>query len=85
MDYQRLRAALGNTIRAERYRRGYRSQEAFAYAVGIHPGYAGAVERGERNVSLENLLRISEALEMPLSELIRQAEELAASEGGSRG
>lgn len=81
MEYETLKRDLGNTIRAERYRRGYRSQEGFAYAAGIHPGYEGAVERGERNVSLENLLRISGALEIPLSELIRKAEQLSGTEG----
>lgn len=80
MDYETLQRALGNTIRAERYRRGYRSQEAFAYAARLHPNYAGAVERGERNISLQNLLRIAGALHMPLSDLISEAEELAASE-----
>lgn len=83
MDYETLRGALGNTIRAERYRRGYRSQEAFAYAAGIHPNYIGAVERGERNISLENLARIADALGMQLSELIGQAEQLAGTEGRS--
>lgn len=82
MDYEALRGALGNTIRAERYRRGYRSQEGFAYAAGLHPNYMGAVERGERNVSLQNLLLIAGALEMPLSRLIAEAEELAGSQQG---
>jgi transcriptional regulator with XRE-family HTH domain len=34
----------------------------------------GAVERGERNVSLRNLVRISNALKIPLSRLITEAE-----------
>lgn len=82
MDYDALRKSLGNTIRSERYRRGYRSQERLAYAAGLHPNYIGAVERGELNISLQNLLRIADALGMPLSRLIAEAEELAASEVG---
>lgn len=73
---------MGHVIRSERYRRGYRSQEALAYAAGLHPAYVGAIERGERNVSLRNLLRIANSLGMSLSRLIADAEELAASRGG---
>lgn len=52
------------------------------YRAELHPNYVGAVERGERNVSLQNLLRIAGALEMPLSKLIERTEELAESEEG---
>lgn len=45
---------------------------------GLHPNYIGAVERGEPNISLRNLLRIADALEMPLSQLIQEAEELVS-------
>ena len=34
----------------------------------------GDIERGERNVSLRNLLRIADALEIPLSQLLAEAE-----------
>ncbi len=78
MDYDALRISLGRVIRSERYRRGYRSQEAFAEAAGMHKNYVGAIERGERNVSLQALVRIAAALDMPLSRLIGEAEELAA-------
>ena len=84
MDYDALRASLGDVIRSERYRKGFRSQEALAYASGLHPAYVGAIERGERNVSLRNLLRIATSLGMPLSGLIADAEELATSRGENR-
>jgi transcriptional regulator with XRE-family HTH domain len=73
MDPRRLQVSLGHVIRAARADLGY-SQESFAYAVGIHRTYMGAVERGERNVSLRNLVRISNALRIPLSRLIAEAE-----------
>ena len=38
------------------------SQESFALKVGIHRTYIGGIERGERNITLINILRISEAL-----------------------
>ena len=40
----------------------------------------GAIERGERNVSLHILVRMANALDMPLSRLISEAEELSAPE-----
>ena len=46
------------------------SQEAFADLCGLDRTYIGGVERGERNVSIVNLLRISNALDMSLSELL---------------
>lgn len=38
------------------------SQEALAHACGIHRTYLGAVERSERNVSIDNIARIAESL-----------------------
>ncbi len=74
MDPRELQLSLGRVIRAARADLGY-SQESFAFAVGIHRTYMGAVERGERNISLRNLVRIANALKMPLSRLIAEAEE----------
>lgn len=50
------------------------SQERLAALAGIHRNYAGAVERGERNIALVNMERIAKALKMPLSQLIATAE-----------
>jgi transcriptional regulator with XRE-family HTH domain len=40
------------------------SQEAFADRMGYHRTYWGAVERGERNLTLRSLERIAEKLEI---------------------
>ncbi len=73
MDYQELQVSLGRAIRGLRSRRRY-SQESFADAVGLHRTYIGGIERGERNVSLRNLARIADTLEIPLSQLLAMAE-----------
>jgi transcriptional regulator with XRE-family HTH domain len=73
MDYSELQVSLGRAIRDLRARRGY-SQESFADAVGLHRTYIGGIERGERNVSLRNLARIANTLEMPLSRLFANTE-----------
>jgi transcriptional regulator with XRE-family HTH domain len=80
MPVLQLQAALGIVIRTHRTNSGY-SQESFAEKVGLHRTYIGAVERGERNVSLQNLVRIAEALRLPLSELIAEAEQMSKREG----
>jgi len=56
------------------------SQEAFADRVGLHRNYYSSVERGERNVSLKNLVVIAKGLEIPLSRLIAEAERKARRE-----
>jgi transcriptional regulator with XRE-family HTH domain len=54
----------GNRVRALRERIGI-SQETLAARAGIHRTYIGGVERGERNISLKNIIRIAEALGVP--------------------
>ena len=71
-----LQRALGERIRELRKKAGY-SQEAFADAAGVHRTYMGTLERGEANVSLGNLNKISTALGITLSELFRTVEKRA--------
>lgn len=65
--------SLGKAIRALRTEMGL-SQEAFADAVGIDRSYLGGIERGEHNLAIMNLLKISETLEIPASQLLQIAE-----------
>lgn len=51
----------GDRVRALRERTGL-SQEALAAKAGIHRTYMGGVERGERNLSLKNIVRLAAAL-----------------------
>lgn len=38
------------------------SQEQLAHAAGLDRSYVGQVERGERNVTLDNIHRLAEAI-----------------------
>ncbi len=73
MNPLEMQVTLGQVVRAKRSQLGY-SQEAFADKVGLHRTYIGSFERGERNLSLQNLVRIANALDLPLSSLLTEAE-----------
>ena len=64
--------SLGRVIRELRTEMGY-SQESFADEVGIDRSYIGGIERGEHNLALVNILKISKALKMPSSKLLEKA------------
>lgn len=40
------------------------SQEAFAEVLGVHRTYMGALERGERNISLRSVEKIADRLKI---------------------
>ena len=64
--------ALGRTIREERKRLGV-SQEDFAELCELHRTYVGQLERGEKNVSFSNVLRVAEAFKLKPSALLAKA------------
>lgn len=68
--------ALGQAIRELRLTAGF-SQEAFADRCGMHRTYVGGIERGERNLSFANLLRVAGALGVRPSELLVRYERRA--------
>lgn len=55
------RQALGLRIRALREGAGL-SQEALAERAGLHRTYVSSLERGKRNVGLDNILKLAAAL-----------------------
>lgn len=63
---------IGHAIRHARKSRNI-SQEALADMAGIDRSHMGKIERGERNVSVLNLISISKALETRLSALLEAA------------
>lgn len=66
-------AAIGAAIRTHRQNRGI-SQEQLAYLAGVDRSHMGKIERGERNVSVLNLIRICTALQTRASELLATAD-----------
>ena len=69
-DLQRF---LGRNLRGYRIDRGL-SQEEFADEIGVHRTYLGAIERGERNLTLRTVERLAELIAMdPIQLLIPPA------------
>jgi len=46
------------------------SQEELASRAGVHRTYIGMIERAEKNITLENIEKIANALEIPLDKLM---------------
>lgn len=63
-----IKEKIGAHIKALRMAKGY-SQDSFALKSGLHRTYIAGIESGKRNVSLENLCKIADALEVSLSDL----------------
>lgn len=58
----------GKRVREERLKRKL-SQEAFADIAGVHRTYIGMIERAEKNITLQNIQKISNALKIKISDL----------------
>ena len=63
------RAVFAANVRRIRDKRGL-SQEKLAELANLHRTYVGSVERGERNVSIDNMERLAAALAVALRDLL---------------
>ena len=76
-----IRQEIGDVLRTHRQRQGQTLRQVAAKA-SVALGYLSEVERGQKEVSSEILASVAEALEVPLSVLMRQvSERVAAIEG----
>jgi transcriptional regulator with XRE-family HTH domain len=68
------RITLARNVRQLRVKKAL-SQEALAELAGLHRTYLGSIERGERNVSIDNIGRLADALGVSASELLKEGKE----------
>lgn len=59
----------GKKVREEREELDL-SQERLAGRAGVHRTYIGMIERGEKNITLENIEKIAKALNLPMDKLM---------------
>lgn len=64
-----VRQIFGDNLRRRRRALGI-SQEELAEKAGLHRTYVGSVERGERNVSIDNMERLAAAIDSTIQRLL---------------
>lgn len=67
-DEEQVKRRFGELVRARRKKRDL-TQEVLGEMSGLHRTYVSSLERGERNVSLYNIVRLADALGVTPSEL----------------
>lgn len=68
--YIMITAKIGNRIRELRMKTGL-SQEKFAQKIGMDRTYFASVELGKRNISIVNIEKIANGLDVSLSEFFK--------------
>jgi len=63
-----IKATFGKRLRELREAKGM-SQESLAHEAGLDRTYVSSVERGKRNISLENIERLAKALGIKIKDL----------------
>ena len=66
----RHRKIIGDAIRLYRKKAGL-TQETLAEAVDLNPKYIGEIERGEKIISIEALLRVAKTVKIPVRDFFR--------------
>lgn len=61
----------GGKVRQERLTKGW-SQEELANHAGLHRTYIGMIERAEKNITLENIAKIAQALDLEVVDLFKK-------------
>ena len=73
-----LQRTVGRNLRQYRIQHGM-SQEAFAEFLGKHRTYVGAIERGERNLTLQTVEDLAELVGASALELLSEPAESSSS------
>ena len=68
-DHTSARLIFAANMRRLRLERGF-SQEQLAEVANLHRTYIGSVERGERNITIDNIERIANALKVSVTTLL---------------
>jgi transcriptional regulator with XRE-family HTH domain len=66
----RHRKIIGDAIRVSR-KKASLTQEKLAEAVDLNPKYIGEIERGEKIISIEALLRVAKIVKIPIRDFFR--------------
>jgi len=74
--------AFGRRVRELRQEQGF-SQESFADKCGVHRTFMGTIERGESNLSFQNIVKVAETLGVSLSVLFTDLESAVRKRGGA--
>jgi transcriptional regulator with XRE-family HTH domain len=69
-----IRMRFGKAVRKRRNELKI-SQEDFAELAGLHRTYISDLERGTRNISLENIEKLAKALDLSISELMQRVDD----------
>lgn len=69
-----LRLVFASNVRRCREAAGI-SQEALADTAGLHRTYVGSIERGQRNLSIDNIEKLAHALRLSPASLLEDRHE----------
>lgn len=64
-----INKTVGYNIRHFREKKGW-TQEKLSFVANLHRAYIGQIERGEKNIGLVNLQKISNALDINIKDLL---------------
>lgn len=76
-ETESLRNVLARNVRQLRHERGL-SQEELADRAGLHRTYVGSIERGERNLTVDNIQKIARGLDVDAAQLLAGSTEHGA-------
>jgi transcriptional regulator with XRE-family HTH domain len=69
-DKSKVLIKFGERVREVRIQRGL-SQEKLAHLADVHRTYIGMIERAEKNITLINIEKVANALEISINELLK--------------